>query len=206
MISARGRGASRGGGRGRARITQTPSGGRNTGRRRATPPIPHVSVQTAIPGLSSLSPSPISAARNLSASPSLTVLTRSVNSQQHDDPQPSGVVAALDNLVGSSVAAPPRNAKRWREGGPEPAKLKREKVFRMADSDDESPLRTSAPGFYPTVCQTAATSPEAIEIDTDDDDDVGSLRYPSVTSKKRTWKTKKKSALVINDEVIEISD
>ena len=84
-----------------------------------------------------------------------------------------------------------------------PAKLKREKVFRMANSDDESPPRTSAPDFYPTLCQTAATFPEAIEIDTDD---VGSLRYPSVTPKKRIWKTKKKCALVINDEVIEISD
>ena len=101
--------------------------------------------------------------------------------------------------------APPRNAKRWREGGPGPVKLKREKVFRIADSDDESPLRTSAPGFCPTLCQSATTFPEAIEIDTDDDD-FGSLRYPPVAPKKRIWKTKKKSALVLNDEVIEISD
>jgi hypothetical protein len=88
------------------------------------------------------------------------------------------------------------------KGGSGPAKLKREKVFRMADSDDESQLRTSAPGFYSTLCQSATKFPEAIEIDTDDDD----FGFPSVALKKRIWKTKKKSALILNDEVIEISD
>ena len=145
----------------------------------------------------------------MSASPSVTALTGSVNSQQHDEPQPSGVVAALDKLVGPSVAAPPWDAKRWSEGGHGPGKLKREKVFRLEDSDDELPLGTSAPGFYPTLRQSATfpavIETEVIEIDTDDDD-FGSLRYHSVTPKKRVWKKKKTSALVLNDEVIEISD
>ena len=142
----------------------------------------------------------------MSASPSVTALTHSVNSQQHDEPQPSGVVTASDKLIGSSVAAPPWDAKQWREGGPGPEKLTQAKVFRLEDSDDESPFGTSAPGFYPTLSQSA-TFPEAIEIDTDYDD-FGSRRYGthSVTPKKNIWKTKKKSTLVLNDEVIEISD
>jgi hypothetical protein len=79
-------------------------------------------------------------------------------------------------------------------------------VFRIAeDSDEESPLRTSAPDFYPTLCQSATTFPEVIEIVTDDDE-FGSLRYHSVIPKKRIWKTKKTPAVVLNDEVIEISD
>ena len=133
------------------------------------------------------------------------VSARSINSQRHDDPQSSGVVAALDNLAESSVAAPPRDAKRWTESGsglPTSAKLKRQELFRLAeDSDDELLLRTSAPNFCPTLRQSATAFSEVIVIDTDDDD-FGSLRYQSVTPRKRIWKTKNKSY----DEVIEISD
>jgi hypothetical protein len=67
-----------------------------------------------------------------------------------------------------------------RKVGLGPAKLKREKVFRMADSDDKLPLRTPAPGFYSTLCQSATKFPEAIEIDTDDDD----FGFPSVAQEE----------------------
>jgi len=152
----------------------------------------------------------ISAIQSLSASPSKTLLTGNDSSQKQVDSRstrPSSVVAVLDNLA-PSTAFPPGDAKRKRKSVPRtstPAKAKQQKVFgsfrTITDSDDEI-TRTSTPGFNPTVCQRVMEFHEVVESDGEDDDFVP-LGSQLIAPRESL---NKKSPLVSDDEVVEISD